>query len=111
MSSENFPDPTYRIIDETYIITYKVFINPQPAGLPLDHVSTLNKSFEFWENQELQVQYQKGVVEFEVTNLKHEANVWVTWVVRSLGEGVLGHAHLGKGGQSVNTTDLSLIHI
>ena len=71
MSSADFPDPTYKVIDETYIITYKVFINPQPAGLPLDHVSTLNKSFEFWENQELQVQYQKGVVEFEVTNLKH----------------------------------------
>ena len=107
MSSSDFPDPTYRVIDETYIITYKVFINPQPAGLPLDHVSTLNKSFEFWENQELQVQYQKGVVEFEVTNFKHEANVWVTWVVRSLGEGVLGHAHLGKGVVEVSLGDHS----
>jgi len=28
---------------------------------------------------------------------KFEANVWVTWVVRSLGEDVLGHATLGKG--------------
>ena len=53
--SPDFPDPTYKVIDETYIITYKVFINPQPAGLPLDHVSTLNKSFEFWENQELEL--------------------------------------------------------
>ncbi len=29
--------------------------------------------------------------------MKHEANVWITWVVRDIGEGVLGHAHLGKG--------------
>jgi len=29
--------------------------------------------------------------------MKGEANVWVTWVVRSMGEGVLGHANLGKG--------------
>jgi len=36
-------------------------------------------------------------VVFSYTNLKSEANVWVTWVVRDLGEGVLGHAHLGKG--------------
>ena len=96
MSSADFPDPTY-----------KVFINPQPAGLPLDHVGTLTKSFEFWGKQELQVQYEKGVVQFEITNLKHEANVWVTWVVRSLGEGVLGHAHLGKGVVEVSLGDHS----
>jgi len=29
--------------------------------------------------------------------MKAEANVWVTWVVRNMGEGVLGHANLGKG--------------
>jgi len=29
--------------------------------------------------------------------MKGEANVWVTWVVRNLGEDVLGHATLGKG--------------
>ena len=29
--------------------------------------------------------------------MRGEANVWVTWVVRDLGEGVLGHANLGKG--------------
>ena len=29
--------------------------------------------------------------------MKGEANVWVTWVVRNMGEGVLGHANLGKG--------------
>ena len=32
-----------------------------------------------------------------VTPSKAGANVWVTWVVRNIGEGVLGHAHLGKG--------------
>ena len=34
---------------------------------------------------------------FDTTNLRSEANVWVTWVVRDLGEGILGHANLGKG--------------
>ena len=96
-ASTKFPDPTYEIIDDTYIVYYKVYINEQPTGLPLDHVSTLTKSFAFWEQQELTVNNQKVKIKFEVTNLKHEANVWVTWVVRSLGEGVLGHAHLGKG--------------
>ncbi|WP_428324040.1 M57 family metalloprotease [Nitrosopumilus sp.] len=96
-ASSKFPDPTYEIIDDTYIVYYKVYINEQPSGLPLDHVSTLNDSFAFWEQQELTVNNQKLKIKFEVTNLKHEANVWVTWVVRSLGEGVLGHAHLGKG--------------
>ena len=96
-ASKNFPDPTYEIIDETYIIYYKVFINGQPTGLPLDHVGTLKNSFSFWEQQELSVNNQKAKMKFEITNKKHEANVWVTWVVRDIGEGVLGHAHLGKG--------------
>jgi len=42
---------------------------------------------------------------FEVTKLKHEANVWITWVVRDMGEGVLGHAHLGKGVVEVSLGD------
>ena len=96
-ASGSFPDPTYETIDETYLIHYKVFINEQPTGLPLDHISTLNNSFNFWEDQELTVNDRKAKVTFEVTNQKHEANIWITWVVRSLGEGVLGHAHLGKG--------------
>ena len=33
----------------------------------------------------------------EIVNSKGDANVWITWVVRNIGEGVLGHAHLGKG--------------
>ena len=36
-------------------------------------------------------------IAFSKTNMKSDANVWVTWVVRSMGEGVLGHATLGKG--------------
>ena len=34
---------------------------------------------------------------FKIVSERTDANVWVTWVVRSLGEGVLGHANLGKG--------------
>ena len=104
-ASEKFPDPTYEKIDETYIIHYKVFINDQPTGLPLDHVSTLKNSFVFWESQELTTNNQKAKMVFEVTTQKHEANVWITWVVRNIGEGVLGHAHLGKGVVEVTLGD------
>ena len=96
-SSVKFPNPTYQITDDTYIITYNVFINDQPTGLPLDHVDTLKHSFAFWEEQELSAGESKAKIKFNVVNLKHEANIWVTWVVRDIGEGVLGHAHLGKG--------------
>jgi len=97
MSSEDFPSPTYEIIDETYIIEYKIYINEQPTGLPLDHTSTLKNSFEFWEKMVLKTNNQDAKIKFEVTDSKANANVWITWVVRSIGEGVLGHAHLGKG--------------
>ncbi len=104
-ASKNFPDPTYEIIDGTYNIHYKVYINEQPTGLPLDHVSTLKNSFEFWEKQELNSNNQKAKMKFEITNKKYEANVWITWVVRDIGEGVLGHAHLGKGVVEVTLGD------
>jgi len=94
----SFPNPTYEIVNGTYVIHYKIFVNEQPSGLPLDHVSTFNNSLNFWQQQPFSVNEQPAVVEFSYTNLKSEANVWVTWVVRDLGEGwVLGHAHLGKG--------------
>ncbi|MFB5610464.1 MAG: tetratricopeptide repeat protein [Nitrosopumilaceae archaeon] len=96
-AAASFPNPTYEIVNGTYVIHYKIFVNEQPSGLPLDHVSTLNDSLQFWQQQEFTVSNQTAVVEFSYTNLKSEANVWVTWVVRDLGEGVLGHAHLGKG--------------
>jgi len=96
-ASNNFPDPTYELVEGVYNIHYNVFINEQPTGLPLDHVSTLKNSFAFWEERELNTNNQKAKVEFEVTDLKYEANVWVTWIVRDIGEGVLGQAHLGKG--------------
>jgi hypothetical protein len=104
-ASEKFPNPTYKIVNGTYIVNYKVFINDQPTGLPLDHVSTLKNSFSFWEGQELSTENQKVKMKFEVTNQKHEANVWVTWVVRNIGDGVLGHAHLGKGVVEVTLGD------
>jgi len=95
-----FPDRSVRIDPETdrYVIEYKVYINEQPPGLPIDHVSTLENSFSFWEEYEFNTSDgKKAVVNFDTTNLRGEANVWVTWVVRNLGEGVLGHANLGKG--------------
>lgn len=104
-ASTSFPDPTYEIIDEEYVIYYKVYINEQPMGLPLNHVSTLVNSFEFWENQSLSTNNQKAKIKFEVTEKKHEANVWITWVVRDIGQGVLGHAHLGKGVVEVTLGD------
>ena len=95
--SSDFPDPTYEIIDDIYIITYKIYINDQPIGLPLNHKNTLENTFQFWEMEELKTDKQNAKVIFEVTKYKHEANVWITWVVRDMGEGVLGHAHIGKG--------------
>ena len=106
-SSVEFPDPTYEIIDEVYIITYKIYINDQPTALPLDHTTTLKKTFDFWESQELQASGQNAIIKFEITKMKQDANVWVTWVVRNMGEGVLGHAHLGKGVVEVSLGDHS----
>ncbi|MEJ2261512.1 MAG: matrixin family metalloprotease, partial [Nitrosopumilaceae archaeon] len=104
-SSNKFPDPSYEVVDNTYLIHYKVFVNDQPSGLPLNHVSTLKDSFEFWERQEIVINDRKAIVDFEVTQSKKDANIWVTWVVRNLGEGVLGHAHLGKGVVEVTLGD------
>ena len=97
---EVFPDRKVWIDPETdnYVIEYLVFINEQPAGLPIDHVTTLENSFSFWEKYVFNTtDGKKAVAKFDTAAVKGEANVWVTWVVRDLGEGVLGHANLGKG--------------
>jgi len=97
---EIFPDRNVWIDPETdrYVIEYKVYINDQPPGMPIDHVSTLENSFNFWENYEFNTtDGKKAVVNFDATGTKGDANVWVTWVVRNLGEDVLGHANIGKG--------------
>ena len=102
-----FPDPSFEIVNDMYMIHYKVFVNQQPSALPLDHRGTLNKSFEYWESQELTINNKKARIDFETIKQKKDANVWVTWVVRDLGEGVLGHAHLGKGIVEVTLGDYS----
>ena len=97
---EIFPDRKVWIDPETdnYVIEYLVFINEQPIGLPIDHVTTLENSFIFWEKHFFNTSDgKKAVAKFDVTTVKEDANVWVTWVVRDLGAGVLGHANLGKG--------------
>ena len=97
---DTFQDRNVRFDSETdgYVIEYVIYVNDQPPGLPIDHVSTLENSFKFWEKYTFNTSDdKKAVVEFSRTNLKSEANVWVTWVVRNIGEGVLGHANLGKG--------------
>ena len=97
---EIFPDRKVWVDSETdmYVIEYLIYINEQPIGLPIDHISTLKNSFDFWEKYEFNTtDGKKAIAKFYVTQEKGEANVWVTWVVRNLGEGVLGHAHLGKG--------------
>ncbi len=95
-----FPDRTIIIDPETgmYVIQYLIYVNEQPPGLPIDHISTLENSFNFWEKYEFDTtDGKKAIAKFYTTTEKFEANVWVTWVVRDLGEGVLGHANLGKG--------------
>ena len=97
---EAFPDRNVFTDSETgmYVIEYLVYINDQPPGLPIDHISTLENSFNFWEKYEFNTtDGKKAVAKFYITDKKYEANIWVTWVVRNLGEGVLGHANLGKG--------------
>ena len=98
IGNKNFPNPNYMLVDGVYHLEYKIYINKQPIGLPLDHVSTLSNSFKYWEQQELTSNDEKPVkIHFVVTKSKSEANLWVTWVVRDIGENVLGHANLGKG--------------
>ena len=98
IGNKNFPNANYMLVDGVYHLEYKIYINKQPVGLPLDHVSTLSNSFKYWEQQELTANDEKPVkIHFVVTKSKSEANLWVTWVVRDIGENVLGHANLGKG--------------
>ena len=97
---EIFPDRKVWLDPETdnYVIEYLVFINEQPVGLPIDHVTTLENSFSFWEKYLFNTSDgKKAIAKFDSVGVQGEANVWVTWVVRDLGEGVLGHANLGKG--------------
>ncbi|MGI0004447.1 MAG: matrixin family metalloprotease [Candidatus Nitrosotenuis sp.] len=93
----SFPNPAITLENGIYLVNYKVFVNAQPSGLPLDHVSTLDDSFSYWEGQTFDSDKGKVLVRFSHTDKKSDANVWVTWTVRKLGEGVLGHAHIGKG--------------
>ena len=96
-----FPDRYVWLDPETdrYVIEYKVYINDQPDGLPIDHVSTLENSFSFWEKYTNLISNdgKKVDIRFNTTGIQGEANIWITWVVRNMGEGVLGHATLGKG--------------
>jgi hypothetical protein len=98
IGNKSFPNPEYILIDDIYHLEYKIYVNEQPIGLPLDHVSTLVNSFKMWEDAEFTATDGKKVkINFVTTKMKTNANLWVTWVVRDLGEGVLGHANLGKG--------------
>ena len=98
IGNQGFPNPEYVLRDDVYYLEYKIYVNDQPAALPLDHVSTLVNSFKMWEDMEFNANDGKKVkINFVTTNTKTNANLWVTWVVRDLGEGVLGHANLGKG--------------
>ena len=97
-ASTSFPSPGASAApDGTVVVTYHMYVNEQPSGLPLDHVGTLSDSLAYWEGQVLTAGGRDASVRFEHTTRKDLANVWVTWVVRDLGEGVLGHAHVGKG--------------
>ena len=98
IGNKSFPNPEYVLINDVYHLEYKIYIKDQPNGLPLDHVSTLVDSFEYWEGIELEANDGQAVkIHFVTTKSKIDANLWVTWVVRDIGENVLGHANLGKG--------------
>ncbi len=98
LSSYSFPDRKVNLVDDVYRIEYAFYVNEQPNGLPLDHVNTLKNAITFWENTELIASDgKKAFVKFYEVNSRSDANIWVTWVIRNLGEGVLGHANIGKG--------------
>ncbi|WKT57656.1 M57 family metalloprotease [Candidatus Nitrosotenuis chungbukensis] len=103
--SSVFPDPVVTQNNDTYVLNYKIFVNKQPMGLPLDHVGTLNNSTKYWESQAFNSNKGKAAVKITPTDTKAEASIWVTWTVRKLGEGVLGHAHVGKGAVEVALGD------
>ena len=98
-NTDYFPDRNVLVEpDGNYLIEYGVYINEQPSGLPINHISTLENSFIFWEKAEYDTtDGKKAKVSFTTTGKRADANIWVTWVVRDMGEGVLGHANLGKG--------------
>ena len=98
IGNSNFPNPEYVLVNDVYHLEYKIYVNDQPSGLPLDHVSTLIDSFKHWEGVDLKANDDRLVkIHFVTTKSKFDANLWVTWVVRDIGENVLGHANLGKG--------------
>ena len=98
IGNANFPNPEHVLVNDVYHLEYKIYVNDQPSGLPLDHVSTLIDSFEYWEGVDLKANDDRLVkIHFVTTKSKFDANLWVTWVVRDIGENVLGHANLGKG--------------
>ena len=98
IGNKNFPNPEYVLMDDIYHLEYKIYVNEQPSGLPLDHVGTLINSFKYWEAEEFNANDGNVVkIHFVTTKSKADANLWVTWVVRDIGENVLGHANLGKG--------------
>lgn len=105
--SSGFPSPKITQSDGTYVINYKIYVNRQPSGLPLDHVGTLGDSTKYWESQVFNSSVGKATVRFSFTDTKTDANIWVTWTVRKLGEGVLGHANIGKGAVEVALGDYS----
>ena len=96
-ASTNFPSPAIEVDGNEVTVRYHVFVNQQPAGLPLDHEQTLADALRYWEAQTLRAEGNEVSIEFTTSATRRDANVWVTWVVRDLGEGVLGHAHVGKG--------------
>lgn len=95
--ASSFPNPKVTNSNGTYVVNYKIFVNQQPSGLPLDHAGTLSQSTAFWESQKFTSNKGSAIVDFTDTKTKSDATVWVTWTVRKIGEGVLGHAHIGKG--------------
>jgi len=96
---DSFEPVAVYLTDDVYVVEYKIFVNDQPHGLPLDHVSTLQNSFKFWENAGLESSNdgKKIIIKFVITSSKQDATAWVTWIVRDIGEGVLGHASVGPG--------------
>ncbi len=76
IGNKNFPNPEYVLIDDVYHLEYKVYVNEQPIGLPLDHVSTLVNSFKMWEDAEFSANDGKIKIDFVTSKTKTNSKSW-----------------------------------
>ena len=93
-STQNFLDPTFEIVNDVYIVYYKVYVEDPPSNTILNYEDILNNSFSFWEEQELSTNNQKAKMKFESTKVKQGSSLWITWDNNGFDTKILGEGEL-----------------